>query len=77
MYNEKGESGQDTIEHLKAGIEAVLASLEIVPKDPELLNEGVTEQNLVVLLGLIEQRGNEIMQTKAKCGSQVLYTTAA
>eukprot|EP00242_Pyramimonas_sp_CCMP2087_P016393 CAMPEP_0198197548 /NCGR_PEP_ID=MMETSP1445-20131203/1131_1 /TAXON_ID=36898 /ORGANISM="Pyramimonas sp., Strain CCMP2087" /LENGTH=540 /DNA_ID=CAMNT_0043866861 /DNA_START=245 /DNA_END=1867 /DNA_ORIENTATION=- len=72
MYNEKGESGQDTIEHLKAGIEAVLASLEIVPKDPDLLSEGVTEQNLVVLLGLIEQRGNEIMQTKAKCGSQAV-----
>eukprot|EP00959_Pyramimonas_sp_CCMP1952_P063998 1337035-Pyramimonas_sp.AAC.1 len=72
MYGEKGESGQRTLDHLKKGIERLFTELDCgCHESQELLaDDGVTEQNMVILLGMIEQKSNEIMQVSEGTGTE-------
>eukprot|EP00238_Polyblepharides_amylifera_P006699 CAMPEP_0196594476 /NCGR_PEP_ID=MMETSP1081-20130531/78490_1 /TAXON_ID=36882 /ORGANISM="Pyramimonas amylifera, Strain CCMP720" /LENGTH=463 /DNA_ID=CAMNT_0041918757 /DNA_START=9 /DNA_END=1400 /DNA_ORIENTATION=+ len=70
MFKDKGESGQKTLNALKAAISSIYNKMACQSVfDKELQLEGVTENNMVQLLGIIEQRGNMLLQIKAKSGT--------
>lgn len=68
-FQEKFVSGQKTINALKAGITSIFSKLGCDNAGNRAvldMGEGVTETNMVQVLGIIEARGNEIMQLYAK-----------
>lgn len=67
QYEKKYEAAMKTVNALKVGIQSIFNKIGCnTPANLEMLgNEGVTENNMMQFLGIIEQRTNEILQLYA------------
>ena len=67
QYEKKYEAAMKTVNALKTGIASIFKKIGCdTPANLEMLgNEGVTENNMMQYLGIIEQRTNEILQLYA------------
>jgi len=67
MYESKYQAAMKTVNALKDGIWKIYNKIGCnTPANREMLGEeGVTEQNMMQYLGIIEQRTNEILQMYA------------
>ena len=67
QYDKKYEAAMRTVNALKVGVQSIFSKIGCnTPENMGLLgNEGVTENNMMQYLGIIEQRTNEILQLYA------------
>merc|ERR1712070_719692 len=72
QYEKKYEAAMKTVNALKVGIQSIFNKIGCnTPANLEMLgNEGVTENNMMQFLGIIEQRTNEILQLYAATQAQ-------
>merc|ERR1711988_1910227 len=72
QYEQKYNAAMKTVNSLKVGIQSIFNKIGCnTPANMEMLgNQGVTENNMMQYLGIIEQRTNEILQMYAATQQQ-------